>query len=51
MLSPRDALATVFVDGDIIALGGTDGSNYLASCEVTNHPGATGHHPLVPDCS
>ncbi|KAJ1480761.1 hypothetical protein T484DRAFT_1955991 [Baffinella frigidus] len=34
MLSPRDGMASVFVDGDVLALGGTDGSNYLASCEA-----------------
>ena len=34
MLSPRDALSSVVVEHDIVALGGHDGSNYLASCEI-----------------
>jgi len=34
MLSPRDALASAVVDHDVLALGGHDGSNYLASCEI-----------------
>jgi hypothetical protein len=34
MLSPRDALTSVVVEHDVLALGGHDGSNYLASCEI-----------------
>ena len=34
MLSQRDALASVVVDHEVLVLGGHDGSNYLASCEI-----------------
>ena len=46
MLSPRDALAAVTVEHDVLALGGHDGSNYLASCEIytASTPG-TGRFP------
>ena len=46
MLSPRDALASVTVEHDVLALGGHDGSNYLASCEIytASTPG-TGRFP------
>jgi len=42
MLSPRDALTSAVVEHDIIAIGGHDGSNYLASCEIytASTPGA-----------
>ena len=34
MLSPRDALASACLGCELIAIGGHDGSNYIASCEV-----------------
>ena len=42
MLSPRDALTSAVVEHDLLAIGGHDGSNYLASCEIytASTPGA-----------
>jgi hypothetical protein len=42
MQSPRDALASAVVEHEVLALGGHDGSNYLASCEIytASTPGA-----------
>jgi hypothetical protein len=42
MLSPRDGLASAFAEGNLIAIGGHDGTNYLASSEIlsTSSPGA-----------
>ncbi|EKX49695.1 hypothetical protein GUITHDRAFT_67622 [Guillardia theta CCMP2712] len=34
MLSPRDALASACLGCELLAIGGHDGSNYIASCEV-----------------
>lgn len=34
MLSPRDGLASVYADGNLVAIGGHDGTNYLASSEI-----------------
>jgi hypothetical protein len=42
MISPRDGLASLFSEGNILAFGGHDGTNYLASCEIysASTPGA-----------
>eukprot|EP00960_Hanusia_phi_P043032 755833-Hanusia_phi.AAC.1 len=34
MLSPRDALASACLGPELLAIGGHDGANYIASCEV-----------------
>ena len=42
MLSPRDGHASVCTEGNLIAMGGYDGTNYLASVEIysASSPGA-----------
>jgi hypothetical protein len=34
LITARDAMTTAFIEGELLAMGGHDGANYLASCEI-----------------
>eukprot|EP00282_Hemiselmis_andersenii_P046210 CAMPEP_0172078834 /NCGR_PEP_ID=MMETSP1043-20130122/17842_1 /TAXON_ID=464988 /ORGANISM="Hemiselmis andersenii, Strain CCMP441" /LENGTH=112 /DNA_ID=CAMNT_0012739959 /DNA_START=274 /DNA_END=608 /DNA_ORIENTATION=+ len=47
MLTGRDGNTSAFLEGELLTMGGHDGSNYLASCEIytASTPGQ-GRYPV-----